>query len=85
MARKTSSHTQKFQESFRCAKCHGKESIIRRVSLSTSSLTGFLPLVSDKFYAVTCILCGYTELYDESVYEKQFKRSQEDLRATQEA
>jgi predicted nucleic-acid-binding Zn-ribbon protein len=85
MSKKHNTQAQKFQETFRCAKCHGKESIIRRVSLSTSSLTGFLPLVSDKFYSVTCVLCGYTELYDESVYGKQFKRSQEDLRATQEA
>jgi len=85
MMSKTTSSAQQLRDMFRCPKCHGQEAVVRRVSLSTSPITGFIPLVTGKFYAVTCVLCGYTELYDECAYEKEAKKSKEDLRATQEA
>jgi len=82
---KSPSYAQQLKDIFRCPKCHGQEAIVRRVSLSTSPISGFIPLVTGKFYAVTCVLCGYTELYDECAYEKQTQKSDEKLRATQEA
>jgi len=82
---KSPSYAQQLKDVFRCQKCHGQEAIVRRVSLSTSPISGFIPLVTGKFYAVTCVLCGYTELYDECAYEKQTQKSDEKLRATQEA
>jgi len=85
MMAKSASNAQQLRDSFRCPKCHGQEAVVRRVSLSTSPIPGFLPLVSGKFHAVTCTLCGYTELYDECAYEKQAEKSDEKLRATQEA
>ena len=85
MTKRSRSTAQQLGSIFRCPKCHGQEALVRRVSLSTSSIPGFLPLVTGKFYAVTCVLCGYTELYDESAYEKQVQKSEEKLRATQEA
>ncbi len=78
-------NAQQLKDIFRCPKCHGQEAVVRRVSLSTSPISGFIPLVTGKFYALTCILCGYTELYDECAYEKQSQKSEEKLRATQEA
>ena len=75
----------KLKASFTCPKCHGKEAIVRRVAISTSHLTSILPLASGKFYGVTCILCGYTEFYDESAFEKQEKKAKNDVRITQEA
>ena len=86
MSSKTSEdNINRLKKNFRCPKCRGKEAIARRISLSTSPLSGFIPLVSGKFYSLTCLLCGYTELYDETVYEKQSRKADKDIRATQEA
>ncbi len=85
MLKRSTNPAQSLKDAFRCPKCHGQESIVRKISISTSPLSGFIPIPSGKFYCVTCVLCGYTELYDESAYEKQAKRARENLRATQQA
>ena len=73
------------KKAFQCPKCHGKEGDVRRISISSSPLSGFIPLVSGKYLAVTCTLCGFTELYDESVYQRMTQKAGDDLEAPQEA
>lgn len=56
MMAKSASNAQQLKDSLRCPKCHGQEAVVRRVSLSTSPIPGFLPLVSGKFHAVQHVL-----------------------------
>lgn len=61
----------RFKANFTCLKCRGHEAVAREVSLSAKgALPGLLHLRSAKLIALTCTLCGFTELYDPAAYEK---------------
>ena len=85
MPHRPTNPAQQLQDAFKCPKCRGQKAIVRKVSISTSPLPGIFPIGSGKFYCVTCVLCGYTELYDESAYVKQTEKKRKRLNATQEA
>ncbi len=54
---------QRFQDRFRCPKCHNTASVCKEVSLSKVS-EKLLGGHSDKYLFVSCSLCGYTETYN---------------------
>lgn len=62
---------QKFIDSFRCPKCNGQAATTRKVNITASNLSKFLPIHPGKYLFVTCTLCGYTEIYDLAVYAKK--------------
>jgi len=54
---------QRFQDRFKCPKCHNTSSVSKEVSLSKVS-EKLLGGQSDKYLFVSCALCGYTEIYN---------------------
>lgn len=59
-------------DNFCCAKCRGKAASVEPVMLETTRIWSVLTRkYSPRFYAVTCGLCGYTELYNARVYALQ--------------
>jgi len=54
-----------------CPKCRNKTAIVRKVNLAKGILPELLTRGGGKYRFVTCNLCGYTELYDLSIYEKK--------------
>jgi len=65
----------RFKADFTCLKCRGREAVAREVSLSgRAALPGLIHLRAAKLIALTCTLCGFTELYDPAAYEKSEER-----------
>jgi len=58
-------------ERFRCAKCRNTTAIVRKVALSKGISPELLSGGGGKYRFLTCALCGYTEVYDLSVYAKK--------------
>ena len=76
---------EKIRESFQCPKCRGKNAAAHRVTLSRTSVSQLLPLNPGKYIFLTCALCGYTEVYDLSVYAGEKKQLKNEHSAAQEA
>jgi len=55
----------RLKERFRCPKCKNANCAVHRVSLPH----GPIPLFKGRFLIATCTLCGYTEFYDQAIYE----------------
>jgi len=55
---------------FRCPKCRNQDAIVHKVTLTAGILPELLRRGGAKYRLVTCSLCGYTEIYDLSVYAK---------------
>jgi len=55
---------------FHCIKCRNTTAIVRKVSLAKGIFPELLTRGGGKYRFVTCSLCGYTEVYDLSVYAK---------------
>lgn len=60
------------KDRFCCAKCRGKVAAVEPVIMQTTRIWDILTgKFSPRFYAVTCGLCGYTELYNARAYVVQ--------------
>lgn len=55
---------------YRCPKCRNTTAVVRKVNLAKGILSELLIRGGGKYRFVTCSLCGYTEIYDQSVYVK---------------
>lgn len=73
------------QQNFHCVKCRGTKSVVNKVSLSRSGISKLIPLNSGKYLFLTCVLCGYTEVYDLSLYECQEETDTKKIHGVQEA
>jgi predicted nucleic-acid-binding Zn-ribbon protein len=51
------------KKSFVCVKCGNTTCISNKISTTGSILTKIFNLQSNKFITVSCLKCGYTELY----------------------
>ena len=75
----------KLTDNYRCPKCRDKTAIIRKASLSKSSLQSIFPIAAGKYILLTCSLCGYTEIYDAAVYEKAEQEAETKSRLPEQA
>tara|TARA_B100001750_G_scaffold76480_1_gene60695 strand:+ start:123 stop:329 length:207 start_codon:yes stop_codon:yes gene_type:complete len=48
---------------YQCAKCEGREFKNNEIRTTGSGLSRFFDIQNQKFTAVTCTNCGYTELF----------------------
>ncbi|MFL2761337.1 MAG: zinc ribbon domain-containing protein [Dehalococcoidia bacterium] len=48
---------------YQCAKCEGSEFKNNEIRTTGSGLSRFFDIQNQKFTAVTCTNCGYTELF----------------------
>ena len=49
---------------FRCPKCNGMGAQVRNVSMAGGLLSRIFNLQHNRFIAVSCHQCGFTEFYD---------------------
>jgi len=55
---------------FRCAKCHHAEAQTRRFAATGTGITRWLDWQHNEYLSVSCLNCGYTELYDPRILGK---------------
>ena len=56
------------QNNYICAKCRSRQANVREIVIPKSGLLDLLPSKDNRYIEVTCILCGYTEFYNRSIY-----------------
>lgn len=49
---------------FRCTKCRNSTAKIRRFAATGAGITRFIDWQHNEFISVSCIRCGYTDLFD---------------------
>jgi predicted nucleic-acid-binding Zn-ribbon protein len=55
---------------YHCVKCRNNVAVVRKINLAKGILPDLLIRGGGKYRFVTCSLCGYTEMYDLSIYAK---------------
>lgn len=65
---------ERLKSDYACPRCRGSACVVHHVALPH----GILPLPFGPYLTTTCVLCGYTEFYDRSVYENLEKPAGED-------
>ena len=58
-----------FERDFICPKCHGRGAAVEEVQLKRT-VARMIPLATSSYLAVSCALCGYTELYQSAIVVK---------------
>lgn len=56
---------------FVCSKCGRRAGRTRRLAATGTGLSKLFDIQHNKFIAVSCSNCGFTEFYDPGVLEKQ--------------
>ncbi|MFC1572497.1 zinc ribbon domain-containing protein [Candidatus Eisenbacteria bacterium] len=54
---------------FVCAKCRAQGAKTKRFAATGTGLSKLFDIQHNKFVAVSCLKCGYTEIYDPTVLE----------------
>ena len=54
---------------FRCAKCRNTGANVRRVASTGTGISRFFDVQHNRFIAVSCRHCGFTEFFDPNVLE----------------
>ena len=62
------------EQRWKCPKCGAPRPRVRKISTTGGGLSRLLDIQHIKYYAVSCTQCGYTELYDASVLDKNRDR-----------
>ncbi len=62
----TSINKEYFEREFICPKCHGHGAVTQEVSIGRH-VAGVFPLPANRYLAVSCGLCGYTEFYQMAI------------------
>ena len=54
---------------FRCTKCHSQGASIKRIAATGTGLSKLMDIQHNKYIALSCQNCGYTELYNPDFLE----------------
>lgn len=60
---------QALMEKFKCAKCGHQGAHVQRLAMSGTGLSRLLEIQNHTYAFVSCIQCGYTEVFDLQVLE----------------
>jgi predicted nucleic-acid-binding Zn-ribbon protein len=60
---------EELERQFTCPKCRHRGALVQEVQLGRS-VAHVLPLPPTRYWAASCGLCGYTELYHLAILEK---------------
>ena len=60
---------EELQNKFVCPKCGTVGGSVKRVSMSGVGLSKLMDIQHNRFIAVSCVRCGYTEFYNPEIYE----------------
>lgn len=58
---------------FVCAKCNSSGATVKRIGASGTGLSKLFDIQHNTFVAVSCMNCGYTEMYNPEVLEGKDK------------
>lgn len=58
-------------ERFRCTKCDNSGAISNRFAATGTGISKIFDIQYQQFTTVSCKNCGYTEVYDPAILEKQ--------------
>lgn len=58
-------------EHFRCPKCRNLGASTKRIAATGTGLSKILDIQHNEFIAVSCVRCGYTELYNPDILERK--------------
>ena len=58
-----------FAARFVCAKCSGSGGKAKRISTSGSGISKLLDIQHNQYITVSCLNCGYTEIYNPEMLE----------------
>ena len=61
---------EQMERDFVCPKCHGHGALAHEVSIGRG-VARMLALAPNRYLAVSCGLCGYTEFYQLAILEKE--------------
>jgi len=56
---------------FVCSKCKSSGGITKRVATTGTGISKLLDIQHNKYIAISCRRCGYTEFYNPSILEEQ--------------
>lgn len=59
----------KLAQRFKCARCNQRGAEVTRFAATGTGLSRLFDLQHNKFIAVSCRHCGYTELYNPKILE----------------
>ena len=62
---------QELARRFVCAKCRSEGAHVKRFAATGTGLSRLFDIQHNKFVAVSCTNCGYTELYNPHVLERK--------------
>ncbi len=74
MMRTTAKPQEALEQRWKCPKCGAPRPTVRKISTTGGGLSRLFDIQHIKYYAVSCNQCGYTELYDASVLDKNKNR-----------
>lgn len=63
--------------SFMCVKCRCRQSITKEGSIANSGFIHLFTLQHSKYVFVSCINCGYTEIYNVQIIEQIMQKEKE--------
>ncbi|WP_456477780.1 zinc ribbon domain-containing protein [Geoglobus ahangari] len=58
-----------FESRFRCPKCGNTKAQAKKLAMTGTGLSKILDIQMNKYLAVSCLYCGYTEFYRLDVVE----------------
>lgn len=70
---------ERLRAAYHCPKCRSTTCHVRHVTIPVT----ILPLPVSRYLATTCALCGYTEFYEQAVFESLAKPVKSEVRATE--
>jgi hypothetical protein len=62
---------QELARRFVCAKCRSEGAHVKRIAATGTGLSRLFDIQHNKFIALSCANCGYTELYNARVLERK--------------
>ena len=64
---------EQFADRFLCSKCQHSHAKVRRFAAPGSGISRFLDWQHNEFLTVSCIHCGFTEMYDPRAFKDKRK------------
>lgn len=58
---------------FKCGKCKNTSAEVRRFAAAGAGITRFLDWQHNEYITVSCLHCGFTEIYDPRVFQDEGK------------
>jgi predicted nucleic-acid-binding Zn-ribbon protein len=58
---------------FKCAKCRNTTANVRRFAATGAGITRFIDWQHNEYISVSCMNCGYTEMFDPEVFSDKGK------------